>query len=254
MISKAKSKYIRSLELKKNRTKEGAFVAEGNKVVRDLLGKYSPRMIVAVTNWLKENVLQLPKDCETIEVSEEELRKVSFLQHPQEVLGVFHVSEPAQEWHLDEKELYLALDGVQDPGNVGTIVRIADWFGISTIFCSEDTADVYNPKVVQATMGSLARVNIVYTNLIKFIHSLPTNFPVYGTLLDGKNIYEQEITRNGLIVMGNEGKGISHEIAQLVTKKLLIPHYPEYKETADSLNVAIATAVSCAEFRRRQQF
>jgi TrmH family RNA methyltransferase len=146
--------------------------------------------------------------------------------------------------------LSIALDGVQDPGNLGTIIRIADWFGISDIICSEDTVDAWNPKVVQATMGSIARVNIIYTNLLSFLDSLLTDYPVYGTLLDGENIYTQQLTKEGLIVMGNEGNGISEAVRQRVNRRLLIPDFHD-GETADSLNVAIATAITCSEFRRR---
>ena len=146
--------------------------------------------------------------------------------------------------------LSLALDGIQDPGNLGTIIRIADWFGIQTIFCSEDTVDAWNPKVVQATMGSIARVNIYYMSLSALIDTLPADYPVYGTLLDGDNIYTQPLTPHGLIVMGNEGNGISPEIRAKVNRRLLIPSYSQ-DDTAESLNVAIATAITCAEFRRR---
>ena len=145
-----------------------------------------------------------------------------------------------------KSQLALVLDGVQDPGNLGTIIRIADWFGIATIFCSEDTADAWNPKVVQATMGSIARVQIVYCDLQQLLKD--TTLPVYGTLLDGNNIYEQELKPEGYIVMGNEGNGISAPIRQLVTHRLLIP---SFRPGAESLNVAIATAITCSEFRRR---
>ena len=151
----------------------------------------------------------------------------------------------------DHFSLSLALDGIQDPGNLGTIIRIADWFGIEQIFCSDDTVDAWNPKVVQATMGSIARVNIIYFNLLEFLDTLPADFPVYGTLLDGDNIYTQPLTPHGLIVMGNEGNGISPEIRQKVNRRLLIPSY-RTDDTAESLNVAIATAITCAEFRRRK--
>ena len=143
-------------------------------------------------------------------------------------------------------KLHLALDGVQDPGNLGTIIRIADWFGIDTIFCSHDTADAWNPKVVQATMGSIARVHIIYMDLAELLSH--TTLPVYGTLLDGTDIYRQELTPEGIIIMGNEGNGISAPIRQLITRKLLIP---AFREGAESLNVAIATAITCSEFRRR---
>ena len=250
MISKNKIKFIRSLELKKNRTKEGLFVAEGHKVVGDLLALQPARLIVATTEWIKGKIL--PQETEVIEVSEEELKKVSFLQHPQQVIGVFRQASSSFGFSdIDTSQLSLALDGVQDPGNLGTIIRIADWFGITRIYCSPDTADVYNPKVVQATMGSIARVRVEYGNLPGMVESLPADVPVYGTLLDGDNIYQQPLENSGLIVMGNEGKGISPAIAKKVNRRLLIPNFPEGRPTADSLNVAIATAITCSEFRRQ---
>ena len=265
MISKNKIKYIRSLELKKNRNKEGKFVAEGHKVVDDLLALQAADLIVATQEWLHGK--HIAPQTEVIEVSEEELKKVSFLQHPQQVLAVFKQRGNQQEEDKGasegeanpyaaiaknvEEKLCIALDGVQDPGNLGTIIRIADWFGIEDIYCSTETADVYNPKVVQATMGSIARVNVNYVNLNEMIGSLPPSTPVYGTLLDGDNIYQQELSSHGIIVMGNEGKGISSELAKKVNHRLLIPNFPEGRPTADSLNVAIATAITCSEFRRR---
>lgn len=251
MISKAKIKYIHSLEQKKHRKEEGLFVAEGPKVVGDLLQSFKPKIIVTTGRELSGYTFDA--DTEIIKVSDEELKKVSFLQHPQQILAVF----PQQEENnaltlssLPEKELILALDGVQDPGNLGTIIRIADWFGIENIICSNNTADIYNPKVIQATMGSIARIKIHYTDLYTYLKGLDSGVPVYGTLLNGKNIYEQSLTHNGLIIMGNEGKGISPEIAAMVNHQLLIPNYPAGRSTADSLNVAIATAITCSEFRR----
>ena len=247
MISKNKIKYIRSLELKKNRNKEGKFVAEGFKVVDDLLALQPADLIVATQEWLHGK--HLADQTEVIEVTEEELKKVSFLQHPQQVLAVFR-QDTSGDYSINTQELSLALDGVQDPGNLGTIIRIADWFGITHIYCSQDTADVYNPKVVQATMGSIARVKVEYGNLLALVESLPADVPVYGTLLDGDNIYQQQLENRGLIVMGNEGKGISPALAKKVNRRLLIPNFPEGRATADSLNVAIATAITCSEFRR----
>lgn len=238
MISKNQIKLIRSLELKKNRKRENLFVAEGPKVVGDLLrAGYRPHSIFATTPW---------DGAQT--VSEDELRRISFLQHPQEVLALFYIPDTNVTADL-ATQLVLALDGVQDPGNLGTIIRIADWFGIDTIYCSPDTADVYNPKVVQATMGSLAHIHIIYTDLVQLIRE--ARCPVYGTLLDGQDLYRQELSANGIIVMGNEGNGISEEVRPLVTHRLLIPNYHQGAETAESLNVAIATAITCAEFRRR---
>ena len=247
MISKNKIKYIRSLELKKNRNKEGKFVAEGFKVVDDLLALQPADLIVATQEWLHGK--HLADQTEVIEVTEEELKKVSFLQHPQQVLAVFRQATSG-DYSINTSELSLALDGVQDPGNLGTIIRIADWFGITHIYCSQDTADVYNPKVVQATMGSIARVKVEYGNLLALVESLPADVPVYGTLLDGDNIYQQQLENRGLIVMGNEGKGISPALAKKVNHRLLIPNFPKGRATADSLNVAIATAITCSEFRR----
>jgi TrmH family RNA methyltransferase len=231
-------KLIRSLELKKNRKREGLFVAEGPKVVGDLLqAGYRARMLFSTTE---------RPDAELI--TEEELHKISFLQHPQEVLAVFEI--PASHQSTLTSRLSLALDGIQDPGNLGTIIRIADWFGIDTIFCSEDTADAYNPKVVQATMGSLAHVHIIYCDLLQLFDTLPDDYPVYGTLLDGNDIYQQPLSPKGIIVMGNEGNGISEAVRQRVTHRLLIPNFHQ-GDSAESLNVAIATAITCSEFRRR---
>ncbi len=238
MISKNQIKLIRSLEMKKNRKSEQLFVAEGPKVVGDLLqAGFRPHSIFSTTSWPDSQ-----------QITEDELRRISFLQHPQEVLAVFHMPETPGGLPLPSS-LALALDGVQDPGNVGTIIRIADWFGIDTVYCSADTADVYNPKVVQATMGSIAHVHIIYCDLLELFRQV--SCPVYGTLLDGKNIYEQELSANGIIVMGNEGNGISPAVRECITHRLLIPNYHAGVHTAESLNVAIATAITCAEFKRR---
>ena len=281
MLSKATIKRIRALEQKKFRRQTGLFVAEGPKVVGDLLAAMAACEIFATAEWLKKNqrlveensAMTGGKSTATItEISDEELRRLSFLQHPQQVLATFKMSaSPPTPLQIERGDLIansqlstlncqlsivncqlsLALDGIQDPGNLGTIIRIADWFGIETIFCSPDTADAYAPKVVQATMGSLARVKIVYQDLATLIDALPNDFPVYGTLLDGDDIYAELLTPHGLIVMGNEGNGISPEIAQKINRRLLIPNFPADRPTADSLNVAIATAITCAEFRRR---
>jgi len=231
--------------LKKYRKREGVHVAEGPKVVGDLLRRYQPVAIYATEEWIKMHGSE-----GVMEISDDELRRISFLQHPQQVLALFPIPEKVISNEVVSDKLVLALDGVQDPGNLGTIIRIADWFGIDTIYCSEDTADAYNPKVVQATMGSIARVNIIYIDLLTLINNLPSSFPIYGTLLDGEDIYQQPLSHEGLIVMGNEGNGISEAIRQKVNHKLLIPSFCE-GDTAESLNVAIATAITCSEFRRR---
>ncbi len=250
MISKNQVKYIRLLEQKKYRRREGLFVAEGTKVVSDLLAYHQPKAVFATSTFLANCSQHISEHTEVTEVSDDELRRLSFLQHPQQVLALFPIPAFQPERVDVSHELSLMLDGIQDPGNLGTIIRIADWFGINHIFCSEDTVDAWNPKVVQATMGSIARVNIVYTPLEEIISTLPADFPVYGTLLDGENIYSQELSSEGLIIMGNEGNGISPEIRAKVNRRLLIPDFHK-GDTADSLNVAIATAITCSEFRRR---
>ena len=248
MISKNQIKYIRQLEQKKFRKREKCFVAEGPKVVGDLMQQYQPKAIFATDEWIKE--VESYDYSKLTTVSPDELRRISFLQTPQQVLALFPIPEQTSYLSPLTSHLYLALDSVQDPGNLGTIIRIADWFGIDTIYCSEDTADAYNPKVVQATMGSLAHVHIIYTDLLQLFDKLPKDFPVYGTLLDGNDIYQQPLSEHGIIVMGNEGNGISEAVRQRVTHRLLIPNFHQ-GPSAESLNVAIATAITCSEFRRR---
>lgn len=256
MISKNKTKLIKSLELKKKRRELGMFVVEGFKSVDEFVKEgFILHFVAATKEWIEGNrhiVSRLQPD-QLAEVTEEELRTVSFLQHPQQVMAVFMLPAttecPETKWLRGN--LCLALDGVQDPGNLGTIIRIADWFGIEHVVCSYECADVYSPKVVQATMGSLARIRISYTDLREFVGAAEKKVPVYGTLLEGTNIYSEELTDNGIIVMGNEGNGISPEIRRMINKGLFIPNFPIGRSAAESLNVAVATAVVCAEFRRR---
>lgn len=245
MVSKNELKLVRQLEQKKYRRLHGLFVAEGDKVCDDLLRTMPVYRLYSSSG-----------RSDAITVSDEELRRMSFLQHPQGTLGIFrmpqHSSDEEQQAIAScATRLCLALDGVQDPGNMGTILRIADWFGIDTVFCSESTADVWNPKVVQATMGSIARVRVWYTDLPALIRNLPPSTPVYGTLLDGDNIYSATLHNRGLLVMGNEGNGISPEVRSMVTHRLLIPPYPADRRGAESLNVSVATALVCGEIRRR---
>ena len=254
MISKNKIKYLKSLEMKKHRQAESVFVAEGPKIVGDLLNAgFEPTYLAVVecsdfASRLKNfdlNGVQIDF------VTADDLRKVSSLEAPQQVLAV--LKQPV--WQLDSniasKELCLALDEVQNPGNLGTIIRLAAWFGIEHLFCSKGCADVYNSKTVQATMGGLAHVKVHYVDLVEMIGNLPNGTPIYGTFLDGENLYGKQLEQRGLIVMGNEGRGVSKEVENLVTEKLFIPNYPAERESTESLNVAIATAIVCAEFRRR---
>ena len=244
MISKNQIKLIRQLEQKKYRQREGLFVAEGPKVVGDLMCRWQPAAVFATDDYTP------PVAVEVQRITADELHRISLLQHPQQVLALFPLPHPAR--NENGQALMLALDGVQDPGNLGTIIRIADWFGIDDIVCSEDTADAWNPKVVQATMGSIARVNISYTNLPALLDRLPADVPVYGTLLDGDSIYSYPLSARGIIVMGNEGNGLSAEVRRRVTHRLLIPSFRE-GDAAESLNVAVATAIVCSEFRRSEK-
>ena len=248
MLSKNKIKYIRSLEQKKYRKEENAFLAEGSKLVGDLGGHFHCKLIVGTAQWIKEHAHFQAE--ETIEVTRDELSRASLLKTPKDVLAVFEI--PTYPFPKDSARtnLCLALDDVQDPGNLGTIIRIADWFGIQHIFCSLGTVDTFNPKTVQATMGALARIQLHYCDLGELIDSLD-DVPVFGTFLDGTDMYKEELSDAGLIVMGNEGNGISPEIARRINRKILIPNYPEGCETSESLNVAVATAIVCSEFRRR---
>jgi len=242
-MTKNEIKLIRSLAEKKNRRREGLFVAEGPKVVGDLMERLQPKALFATKEWTAQHGTAAK------EISDDELRRASLLQHPQQVIGLFPLPDDQPATLPPTDELSIALDGVQDPGNVGTIIRLADWFGIRRIYCSPDTADAYNPKVVQATMGSLARVHIYYIGLPALLSEYKGD--VYGTFLDGDDIYQTELGAGGLIVMGNEGNGISTEVGSMVSRRLLIPRFNAEADKAESLNVAIATAITCSEFRRR---
>lgn len=254
MLSKNKQKLIRSLDRKKNRDAEGLFLAEGPKLVTELLAHFRCRLLVGEPAVLSKVPFEENAVAERVEVTAEELARVSLQRAPQGVLAVFEKPQPVAVQSLlpvAGRSLCLALDGVQDPGNVGTIVRIADWWGIEHVICSHDTADVFAPKTVQSTMGALGRVGVHYTDLPAWLDALPAGTPIYGTLLDGDNLYDSELTPHGIIVMGNEGNGLSSAVRERVSHRLLIPSFPPDRPTSESLNVAVATAVTCAEFRRR---
>ena len=239
MLSKSQIKFVRSLQIRKFRDESGCFVAEGDKCVNELLGHFPLELLVRPD-----------------EVSGKELEQLSALRTPQGSIAVFHKREeslPSSD--ILCKDITLVLDGVQDPGNLGTIIRTADWFGVRNIICSKDTVDCYNPKVVQATMGALARVHIFYADLEVFVseYRKAVSAPVYGTLLNGRNMYaDGALSGNGLLIMGSEGSGISAALRDMVTHPLLIPSYPANTPTVESLNVAIATSVVLAEMRRSQ--
>ena len=239
-LSKNQIKWVRSLQQKKQRDAEGVFVAEGHKCVEELRGAFELLLLVTPDN-----------------ATEVEIAQMSNLRTPQGVIGVFKRRGDEAKGERQKargEELVVALDGVQDPGNLGTIIRTCDWFGIHDIYCSKDTADCYNPKVVQATMGALARVRVHYIDLAPWLAEVSkANIPIYGTLLEGENMYQEGAIADkhkGVIIMGNEGNGISPYIRERITHPIRIPSYPENAETSESLNVGIATAIVLAEFRR----
>ena len=244
-VSKAQIKLVRSLQHKKFRDELGLFVAEGDKCIEELRKGFE--------------LVNLYRAGENATATE--IEQMSGLRAPQGSIAVFRKSNSAavslltaQRSNSPKDGLTLVLDGIQDPGNLGTIIRTCDWFGVKQIICSPDTADCYNPKVVQATMGALSRVKLIYTDLVPFLQAEKakgTN--IFGTLLEGKNMYNvlnSEAINDAVIIMGNEGNGISQEVRKYITHPLRIPSYPENAETSESLNVAIATAIVLAEFRR----
>lgn len=251
-ISKAQIKLVRSLQQKKFRDELGLFVAEGEKCVSELLKAFELVFRVQSTDPYTDRI-----QTDSLLASPTEIEQMSGLRTPQGVIGVFK-KRPIEDCRLQIEDLVLALDGVQDPGNLGTIIRTCDWFGVHDIVCSKDTADCYNPKVVQATMGALARVRVHYVDLTGWLKELRiknSKLRIFGTLLDGKDMYDvmsscRHDETSSIIVMGNEGNGISQEVRQLITHPIRIPSYPKNAETSESLNVSIATAVVLAEFRR----
>ncbi|MGE5393365.1 MAG: TrmH family RNA methyltransferase [Candidatus Saccharibacteria bacterium] len=253
MLSKNKIKIIQSLSRKKNRDEQGVFLVEGNKMVEEAVRSDYKIDLIACTADYAARFKNLANRCGELIITDNELlAKASLLQNPQDALAI--VQQPFHEFNQIDfnKDLCLALDFIQDPGNLGTILRLADWFGIRHIICSENTVDLYNPKVVQASMGAIFRIKTHVTELSSFLTPLTENgIPVYGTFLEGENIYCQALSANGIIVLGNEGNGISKEVSKLVTHKLLIPDFSTHQNKPESLNVAVAAAICCSEFRRR---
>lgn len=252
MLSKNKIKLFRSLDLKKNRLATGLFVAEGKKLVFDLLQSDIKIHELYATEPISSDLINYKSIIQFEIVKKEELAKISFLKTTPEIFGIFKIPDLTIDWKEITNGLTIVLDAVQDPGNLGTIVRLADWFGIRNVICSYDCADLYNPKTVQATMGALARVKVHSIFLPDFLRDArKLGVQVYGTFLEGENIYRIELDYNGIVVMGNEGQGISSQVSEFVSRKIVIPSFPPGNATSESLNVAIATSVICSEFRRR---
>jgi RNA methyltransferase, TrmH family len=253
MLSKNKIKLIQSLNRKKDRDESGLFLVEGNKMVEEALrSEYQIETLVCTAQFADQHTEIRSKAKELIEADRNSIQKASLLQNPQEALAIIIQPElNTPELNLNA-ELCLALDFIQDPGNLGTILRIADWFGIRTVICSENTVDVFNPKVVQASMGAIFRIKTSYTNLEIFLtEASKSRIPVYGTFMDGNNIYTEPLSKNGIVVLGNEGNGISDSISVLVNRRIAIPTFSTNPNKAESLNVAIAASICCSEFRRR---
>lgn len=239
MISKAEIKRIHALRAKKQRDESGLFVVEGEKLVAEALA----------SGFEIDNVYRIE------DIGREAMERITMLSSPSPALAVVRIPGAPSLADIDalvaSRPLCLALDSVRDPGNLGTIVRIADWFGIDAIFASQDTVELYNPKTVQATMGAIFRRKVIYCDLPEVARKFTAaGMPVFGTFLDGNDIYGEDLSQEGLIVMGSESNGIGPEMAQLVSRRLFIPPYPRGAAGSESLNVAIATAVTCAMFRR----
>lgn len=252
MISKNKIKLIRQLSSKKFRYENSLFVAEGHKCVNDLLGSFECVWMACTQSYQVPSGKNKPAEIQL--VTPEELKQVSLLETPQDVIAVFKMRVVGADNVEVENALTLAIDGVQDAGNMGTIVRIADWFGIENIVCSQGTVDIYNPKCVQATMGALSRVNVIYTDLPAFLKCAAEKVTVFSTTLDGDNIYQASLPSSAVLVMGNEGNGVSEAVRKVCDRALFIPSFPSGRPTSESLNVGVATAVACAEIRRRTIF
>ncbi len=256
MISKNQIKHIAALHLKKNREQERLFLVEGDKVVRELLNSnYTVSSLYALEEWSEKNTELLEKkNISATTIEEFELDKISALTTPQKVVAVVEMSDGKINLGAHKGKLTLVLDEVKDPGNLGTIIRIADWFGIENIICSENTVDVYNPKVVQATMGSLFRVNVFYEGITSILkeNQNALKLPVYAASMKGTSVYDASLSKEGLIILGNESEGVGQELLDYVDHALTIPSFAKGNH-AESLNVAVATAIVCSEFRRRNK-
>ncbi|TSJ38636.1 RNA methyltransferase [Mucilaginibacter corticis] len=247
MLSKSNISLLQSLQHKKFRREHGLFLVEGYKSVTEFINSAYQIEAVYHTAAIAPKMLKLSQKMNFQEISSAILEKISALKTPADIIAVVKIPQwPVLNYTTLNKKFSIVLDGIQDPGNMGTIIRTADWFGIENIICSEDCVEVYNPKVVQATMGSLSRINVHYVDLENVLSE--TKLPVYGALLDGENIYSTDFGSEGLVVMGNEGKGLTEKVKQLVTKAITIPG----AGNAESLNVAIATAIFCSEINRNK--
>ncbi len=254
MLSSNKIKFINSLKSKKNRKRQGFFIAEGDKIVNDLIqSKWEVTELFAKAEWIEKFYDKKIEDGVTIhEIKYNELKKISSLTSPHNVLAIVKIPEFEPSFTLQSDKLYLLLDNIQDPGNLGTIIRTAGWFGIQSIICSPDSVDIYNPKVIQASMNAFVQTKVSYYDLKQVLKQFKqADLPVYGTFMNGENIFDTSLRANGAILFGNESKGISEELTPYVTCHLHIPSFQEHgKSYVESLNIATAVAIVCSEFRK----
>lgn len=238
MLSKNQIKLIISLKQKKQRQQQGLFVVEGVKTIKELLKSHLVLHALYTTETFHVDAEK------EILISEANLKRISFLTTPNTALAIFKIPT---EKAIDSNGLIVALDAIRDPGNLGTIIRLCDWFGIKNLVCSNETVDCYNPKVIQATMGSITRVNVSYVDLVGYLKSV--NMPVFGAFMDGENIYKRKLPKQGVLVMGNEANGVSKDVEAIISEKISIPRFGDLQAT-ESLNVATATAILLSEFKR----
>ena len=241
-------KTVASLASKKRRDEEGLFVAEGTKCVRDTWTSFKCRWLIATRAWYDQCGTSSHID-KIVFATRQQMSRVSQFDNPSDVVAVYEKPTPSIDSDRVNKGLNIVLDNVQDPGNLGTIIRLADWYGISDVFASKTTVDVYNHKVVQATMGAISRVQVHYCDLISLFDQYP-DIPVYGTFLNGDNIYSAELQHNSFVVFGNEGQGITPKVAKRIDRRILIPAWPHSGDISESLNVGVAAAITISEFRR----
>jgi TrmH family RNA methyltransferase len=256
VISKQQIKHIRSLQQKKYRNDSNMFVVEGLKMVSEAILQV-PRQIECIyltSKYLNQFNLDISEQkFQIIETSSEDFKKISSLTTPQEILAIIKKTEVSDLSLFTPNDIFLVLDGIRDPGNMGTIIRLADWFGIKQIVCSPDTVECYNPKVVQASMGAILRVNIIYTALTSWLKNIKMKkeVTIYSTSLNGENLYNSILKKPAVIILGNESNGITNEVSLFADRNLCIPNFSNFPDKTESLNVSIAAAIVCAEFRRQ---
>ena len=252
-ISKNRIKQLVAFKQKKIRDEKNIFIAEGEKIVSELLNANLQIIsIVATKDWIESESRISHKPVELLEANSEELKRLSCMTTPNKVIAYAEIPESFFDITKLDRKLTVVLDEIQDPGNLGTIVRIADWFGIEYVICSENSVELYNPKVLQSTMGAFLRVKVFYLNLDEFLREAKNKLklPIFGAFLKGKNVYTTSLPSSGIIILGNESKGISKSIESIIDEKLTIPSFNLNPERIDSLNVSVATAIICSEFKR----